>query len=170
MLNKNRIFAAFPAALALGVLFAWSPIASAGICKYIDGDGNITYSNLPVKDARRVTCLDADEPARKGADSPAANRSRAAQTPTPASFPRVDASTQRSRDDMRRKVLGDELASEEKLLAEARIQYNNGAPAPMPGEQADAQKYAERIARLRQNVALHERNIEALRRELAATR
>jgi hypothetical protein len=32
------------------------------------------------------------------------------------------------------------------------------------------QKYAERVARLRQAVALHEKNIEALQKELAARR
>ena len=36
----------------------------------------------------------------------------------------------------------------------------------MPEEQANASKYQERIARLRQSVLLHERNIEALRKEL----
>ena len=71
---------------------------------------------------------------------------------------------------MRRKVLTDELAAEEKLLAEARTAYANGAPAPLPEEQANAEKYQQRIARLRQAVQLHERNIEALKKELGSTR
>ena len=91
-------------------------------------------------------------------------------TPTPAGFPKVDADTQRTRDDMRHKVLADELSAEEKLLAEARTLYANGAPTPLAEEQSDAAKYQERIARLRQSVALHERNIDALRKELGNTR
>ncbi len=91
-------------------------------------------------------------------------------TPAPANFPKVDADTQRTRDDMRRKVLGDELASEEKLLAEARTLYANGAPTPLAEEQSNAAKYQERIARLRQSVLLHERNVEALRKELGNTK
>ena len=87
-----------------------------------------------------------------------------------AGFPKVDAETQKGRDDMRRKVLADELATEEKLLADARTLYANGAPVPLPEEQGNAAKYQERIARLRQSVQLHERNIEALRKELGATR
>ncbi|MFO1283709.1 MAG: DUF4124 domain-containing protein [Burkholderiales bacterium] len=87
---------------------------------------------------------------------------------SPSSFPRIDAGTQKSRDDLRRKVLSDELAGEEKLLAEAKSAYGDGAPAPLPEERADAQRYAERIARLRQSIQLHQRNIEALKRELAA--
>lgn len=91
-------------------------------------------------------------------------------TPTPPGFPKVDAETQRTRDDMRRKVLADELSAEEKLLADARKLYASGAPTPLPEEQANAAKYQERIARLRQSVLLHERNIEALKKELASTR
>jgi hypothetical protein len=88
----------------------------------------------------------------------------------PPSLPRVDAATQKSRDELKRRVLQDELAAEEKLLAEARSAYANGAPPPLPEEQAQPQRYAERIARLRQAVQLHERNIEALRRELGLAR
>jgi hypothetical protein len=94
----------------------------------------------------------------------------AAAPSAPANFPRVDANTQKGRDDMRRKVLQDELAAEEKLLVEARGAYHNGAPAALPEEQSQPQKYAERIARMRQAVQLHERNVEALRRELGLPR
>lgn len=110
----------------------------------------------------------------QGADSAPASRSGGGgtrvSTPAPAGFPKVDAQTQRTRDDMRRKVLTDELSAEEKLLAEARAQYANGAPTPLPEEQANAAKYQERIARLRQSVLLHERNVEALRKELGNTK
>ena len=91
-------------------------------------------------------------------------------TPTPAGFPKVDSETQRTRDDMRRKVLTDELSAEEKLLLEARALYANGAPVPLAEEQSNAAKYQERIARLRQSMQLHERNIEALKKELASTK
>lgn len=92
------------------------------------------------------------------------------RSPTPAGFPKVDAGTQKGRDILRNKVLTDELATEEKLLAEARAAYGDGTPPPLPDEKANAQKYADRLARLRQTVALHEKNIEALKRELAASR
>ena len=93
-----------------------------------------------------------------------------ARTPTPAGFPKVDAGTQKGRDILRNKVLTDELATEEKLLAEARAAYGDGTPPPLPDEKTNAQKYADRLARLRQTVALHEKNIEALKRELAASK
>ncbi len=95
---------------------------------------------------------------------------RAATTPAPSGFQRVDPATQRGRDEVRRKVLAEELATEEQLLAEARVTYANGAPVPLPEEQSSADKYRERIARLRQSVQLHERNIDALKKELGNTK
>lgn len=103
--------------------------------------------------------------------TPAAKSAPAAKptgAPSPASFPKIDAGTQKSRDDLRRKVLQDELANEEKLLSEAKSAWAEGAPPPLPEEKASPQKYADRVARLRQVVQLHERNVEALKRELGA--
>jgi hypothetical protein len=94
----------------------------------------------------------------------------AAKAPTPADFPRVDPETQKGRDGVRRKVLTDELAAEEQLLTEARAAYAEGAPLPLPEERADAEKYRARIGRLRQAVTVHERNIEALKKELATVK
>ena len=87
---------------------------------------------------------------------------------TPAGFPRVDAETQKGRDDVRRKVLSEELAAEQKLLAESRLAYADGAPALLPEERTDTEKYRARLARLRQSVALHEKNVDALKKELSA--
>ena len=107
----------------------------------------------------------ADDTPRRASSAPSK-----ATSSSPAGFPRVEPETQKSRDEMRRKVLGDELASEEKLLGEARAAYGNGAPAPLAEEKNDAEKYRQRIARLRQAVQVHERNVEALRKEIAAIR
>lgn len=110
-------------------------------------------------------------PGAPSAPPPAASpRGGRATTPSPPGFPKVDSATQKGRDDIRRKVLGDELASEEKLLVEARAAYADGAPAPLAEERNDAEKYRARIARLRQAVTVHERNIEALRKEIGSTR
>jgi len=106
-------------------------------------------------------------PGANASPSPAGGGQRAASSPTPAGFPRVDGETQKVRDDVRKKVLNDELASEQKLLAEARVAYANGAPAALPEEKADAEKYAARIGKLRLTVTVHERNIEALKKEIA---
>jgi hypothetical protein len=144
------------------VLLAGASAVQAEICKYIDGDGNMHYTNVPPeKGWRKLSCGVGDEAGRGGS---------AKSAPTPAGFPRVDADTQRGRDDVRRKVLTEELATEEKLLSESRAAYGDGAPPPLPEEQTNAQRYADRLAKLRQAVNLHEKNVEALRKELAALR
>jgi len=141
----------------------WAAPVSAEICKYLDADGNMHYTNVaPEKGWKKLSCGVGEEAARGGGGN--------TRTPTPSGFPRVDADTQKGRDDMRRKVLSDELATEEKLLTESRAAYGDGAPAPLPDEMSNAQKYADRLAKLRQAVSLHEKNIEALRKELAALR
>jgi hypothetical protein len=143
-------------------LLASASAAHAEICKYIDSDGNMHYTNVPPeKGWKRLSCGVGDEALRGGS---------AKSTPTPAGFPRVDADTQRGRDDVRRRVLTEELTTEEKLLTESRAAYGDGAPPPLPEEQANAQRYADRLAKLRKEVTLHEKNFEALRTELAALR
>jgi hypothetical protein len=147
----------------LAIAFATGAAAQAPVCKYIDANGNTVFSNLPPeKGLRKISCMGADEPTKP---NPSVR-----STPSPAGFPKVDAETQKGRDSMRRKVLADELAAEEKLAADARNAYANGAPVPLAEEQANADKYRERIARLRQSVHLHERNIEALKKELGNMR
>jgi hypothetical protein len=132
--------------------------------KCFTASGAYSYFNVPGADTR------SSEPVSRRVPVPTTSSPPAAAPQPPSGFPRVDAATQRSREDVRRKVLGDELATEERLLAEARTAFGNGAPAPLAEEQADADKYRQRIARLRQAVALHERNVEALRKELGNLR
>lgn len=155
----RRIAAGVLACVALAAFDA----AHASICKYVDPAGNVHYTNVaPDKSWRQLSCANGEEAPRKTTGGSAASKA----APTPPGFPRIDAETQKGRDDMRRRVLADELNAEEKLLVEARTAYADGAPAPLPEERADAEKYRQRIARLRQSVGVHEKNIEALKKEL----
>ncbi len=135
-------------------------VARADICKYIDSEGRVIYSNLVVKGAKRLSCEVTLEASPAGAKS-------ARNVPSPAGFPKVDSGTQRGRDDLRRKILEEELGNEEKLLAEARLAYRDGAPERLLEEQGNEPKYRERVAKLKQNLSVHERNMDALRQELA---
>lgn len=152
-------------------LFALLVVAATGaradICKYVDQEGNVHYTNVaPEKGWKKQGCSLGDDgtPRRSGAGgSGTASRNAA----TPPGFPRVDPGTQRGRDDVRRKVLAEELATEQKLLAEARAAFADGAPPPLPEEKADAEKYRARIGKLRQALSVHERNVEALKKEIA---
>ena len=131
-------------------------IAGSDMWKCMTSSGVQAFFNVP------DTAPEPSAPAQRG------NASRSVAVPSPAGFPKVDAGTQKARDDLRRKVLQDELASEEKLLAESRRVWGDGSPQPLPEERANAQAYADRVARLRQSVQLHERNVEALKREPGA--
>ena len=87
--------------------------AAAEICKYVDRDGNMHYTNVaPEKGWKKLSC---------GVGGSTAPGEKAAKAASPAGFPKVDTGTQKGRDDLRRKVLTEELATEEKLLAEARV-------------------------------------------------
>lgn len=85
----------------------------------------------------------------------------------PSDFPRVDLSQQRARDADRREILNDELRSEEKKLMELKSEFNNGEPE-RNGNERNYAKYQARVVDLRSNISRSEKNIEALKREIAA--
>ncbi len=87
------------------------------------------------------------------------------RTPTPANFPRVESNIQRERDDVRKRVLREELATEMRLLGESETSLKSGSP-PLPDETATSPKYLDRMAKLRQTVDNHNKNIQALNKEL----
>lgn len=99
-------------------------------------------------------------------DSPGARRGAQgsrANSATPANFPRVDSSTQRNRDSDRRRILEQELGSEERMLTDTRRQLEAQQGLLAPDGKAPS---AERLA-LQKQVQLHENNIANLRKELA---
>ena len=76
-------------------------------------------------------------------------------------FPRVDAGTQKARDTDRRRILEEELGSEQAALDAASRQM---------AELDAARRGGERLQPLKDRVRLHERNIEALKREISNLR
>lgn len=155
--------------LGLGVHYA----AMAEIYKHVDADGNVTYSNVPMKGA---TKLDIEPSAPSGGAAP-----KASKTPTPANFPRVDKSEQKQRDDKRRQILEEELAAEREALEEAKKNLAEGENDPevfkstVKGKDGkpvvvtrrNVAKFQEKMERLQENVSLHEKNIELLEKEIA---
>lgn len=136
--------------------------AHAEIYKHVDEYGRVTYSNIPIKGAQKLN-LDP-----LPVVPPLAKPKAATANPTPANFPRVDAGTQKKRDDMRHQILADELATEDKLLAEARHTLKNAEEARIGKTEAQLPtKYMERLRQLKENVVRHEKNIQALKVEIA---
>ncbi len=147
------------AVVALTALVA--PMASAQntVWRCTDEGGRPHYTN--VKDeATSTSCKVVSE--AKVSTVPATQlmtpRQTAAATPTPSSFPRVDANTQKARDDSRRKILEDELATEQRSLTDARTKLAE----PSTASAGDAVRKP-----LVDTVERHERNVAALQREIA---
>lgn len=146
------------------IMFGVSLSAYAEIYKYVDESGRVTYSNVPKKGAKKLDL----EPAYSNAGSNAGTKPKRSVA-TPESFPRVDGETQKKRDNVRQKLLAEELAAEQKQLEEAKLALKEGEATRLGGER-NYQKYLDRIQTLKDNVTLHEKNVEALKKELATTR
>lgn len=129
-----------------------------GNCKSLDLPGAIT--SPPKKPASANT---GSGPSSGGAAQP-----RAASA-SPADFPRVDNAAQKARDSDRRQILQDELKNEQQKLAELKKEFNDGQPERQGNERNDA-KYLERLEQMKDNLGRIERNVEALKREIANIR
>jgi Domain of unknown function (DUF4124) len=135
-------------------------VAWAETCKYTDSEGRVIYSNTPnnpPKGATKVKCF--EDPSPKSAPG--------AASPDPkAKPPRVTEDAQKSRDDERRRILDQELADETKQLGQAKEQLA-AQEAIRNGNERNYARFLERVQPYRDAVATHERNIEALKREIA---
>jgi len=134
----------------------------AEIYKYVDENGQVTFTDVYRKGAKRI-----DLP---GVPAPLPNRDksprRASYNPSPADFPRIDVGTQKRRDDIRRQVLQDEISGERRNADEARRQLALGERL-QPSERATDTSYINRVKKLRATMQQHEQNVASIQRELA---
>jgi hypothetical protein len=180
------------AVMALVLLATGSAHAQIYRC---EESGSVTYTNTPgsnpgckavspaittIPSPARAPAVPAAAPPRPAASSalPAGSSASAAAKPpgapgapmaSPAAFPRVDTSSQKSRDLDRRRILEDELRKEETRYLELRAEFNSGEPERRP-EDRTPQKYTDRVQKLRDDLARSESAMGSLRRELAALR
>jgi hypothetical protein len=140
---------------------AFAISASAEIYKRVDDEGHVTYSSVPIKGGKKLHL----EPLPTMAPPQPRNASEG--------FPRVNSETQGRRDDTRRKILEDELATEQKALDEARLKLKEGQDNPEISKDANGQtfrnvaKYEAKVSTLQEEVRSHEKNVEALKTELS---
>jgi hypothetical protein len=148
--------------------------AQSTVYKCVDEQGRVEFTDITRRGCKALDLPGLIQAPARRAAVPAPQQgtpaSRApAQASTPANFPRVDTSAQKVRDDDRRDILNDELRSEEKRLADLRRNFNNGEPERQ-GNERNYAKYQERVAQMRDDLSRTERNIEALKREIANLR
>ncbi len=82
----------------------------------------------------------------------------AAATPTPASFPKVQDDTQKARDGDRKRILEQELAIEQRNLEQAK--------RDLAEQERTLGDKNERLLPYKDSVGQHERNIQAIQKEL----
>jgi hypothetical protein len=192
-------------ALWIGVAVSFaSPLAFAQttIYKHVDESGRVTYTNRPMKGAivldleplstipnLAAIAASPEKSAIKASERLAMKPAVAVVTPRtlPSTIASIDRETQKGREDVRRRILEDELAQEEKSLAEARkavleerqnptliavVRVAQQAADPTPAQQAEMRanidRASGRIRGLQATVAEREKNIEALKKELGA--
>jgi hypothetical protein len=160
--------------------------ALATVYKCVDDRGRTTYTNDRSL-ARSCKPMSTDQPVSSVAPLPAApTGARSTATGSPNGFPSVSSEEQRARDNDRRDVLATELKNEEASLEKARAALKEQEDIYPPEERNAPARNAEgkvvgpatingakRNARLQpylNQVELHERNVEALKREMSRLR
>ena len=141
--------------LVLPLLLPFAATANT-LYKCTDDSGVVLYTNQ--KTAKKsCTVLSYQAPPATPVASGA--KTRPAATPTPGDFPRVSGNEQKTRDGDRRAILDKELANEQENLEKAKKTLFDAGSQP-----------ADKLRPLRDTVALHERNIESLKKELGNLR
>jgi len=128
--------------------------------KCTDASGVVLYTNQKTN-GKKCTVLSSEQPV-----STFSAPKQAVRNPTPGDFPRVDGTTQRGRDDDRRKILEQEFATEQQNLDKARKALAE-VEAARQADEKNYLKYVDRVQGFKDSIALHERNISALRQELS---
>ena len=151
-------------------------LAHAEIYKIVDANGNVTYSNVKIKGAKKLDLEPADTSFGNEANNEGNNeikRVPKTRTATPASFPKVDADTQNQRDGKRKDILKSELDAEKQALDEAKKAYAEGESNPEVFKTKDGKtlrnvpKFQEKMKNLQAEVDAHQRNIDLLTKEIS---
>lgn len=160
-----QVFGMKPVLTALAFLaLSQSESAFAEIYKCTDESGISTFTDNPrsVPGKRCVGMnlgpIMIEAPTRK---SPRTSRrsgnDNATASAAPSHFPRVDSATQSKRDQTRRQILQEEMDSEQRLLSEAQRNLSQAQNNPND---------SQRASHLRNEIVAHQKNIEALQKEL----
>ena len=131
--------------------------------KCIDANGRATYTNMK-EEAKGKNCTVV---MREISVVPATPAPRAAAAkPSPGGFPKVDPATQKNRDGARRRILVEELSGEEKALAQAKAELTE-QQGIRTGDERNYQRVLDRLQKYKDEVERHQKNVEALKKELS---
>ena len=148
--------------LVAPLMLALTAPAWADTFKCMDANGRATYTNMK-EETKGKNCTVV---MREISVVPAVPAARAAKaTPSPAGFPKVDPATQKTRDDSRRRILEEELGGEEKALAQAKAELTE-QEGIRSGDERNYQRVLDRLQKYKDEVERHQKNVEALKKEL----
>ncbi len=173
LMPSARIAPAFAAAIALaggGAVFAQDRIyrcsgneytnnaatAAERGCKLVEG-GNLTVVSVP----RRAT----GSPSAP-AEQRVANAPQAGTTAAPVGGSRIDTAEQRSRDSDARAILESELKKVEAKQADLLKEFNGGEPEKRGDEMRNNQRYLDRTAEMKAQIARNDSDIAGIKREI----
>lgn len=132
------------------ILIFFSYPIQAGIYKQVDTDGNVTYSNVPSNNAKKI-----DLPAIVVV--PSVNSDEIDD--------RITKRRESAKIDGHREELEKKISDEENRLNEVKNEYKDGEPDRL-GSERNYQRYLNRVERLREEINVRERNLNLLREEL----
>jgi len=159
--NRSLLLSKFVLALVILPTLTQASDSNRILYKCTDQSGVALYTNQKTKN-KNCTVLSVQivpPPSNKiAANGVVPGSSGGTKTPTPADFPRVSDNDQKTRDGDRRAILDRELAAEQTNLEKAK------APTAASTASPEARKAWQ------DSIALHERNIEALKKEIARLR
>jgi hypothetical protein len=135
-----------------------------GVTHFTDNKAEADRLGCTVLTGGNVTVIEGTKVASPAANTTASQPVRVAAAPQAGS--RIDGAEQRSRDSDSRAILESELKKAEAKQAELLREYNNGEPAKMGGESQNYQKYLDRVAEMKANIARNDSDIASIKREL----
>lgn len=147
--------------LLLSLLLMVALEARAEVYKCTDAHGQVVYTNER-SSAKGCSLLSKDLPVSSIGGGEGGPSSPDTRSPSRESFPRVSVEQQKARDGGRREILEKELADEQQALDEAQKRLATVSSAKAPGDSA------RNGAQL--TVDLHQRNVDAIRREISNLR
>lgn len=126
----------------------------------------MTGGNVTVINGTRVQTAADGKPAAEGKPADAKEGKPVRVANAPQSGSRIDGAEQRSRDSDSKAILESELKKAQARQAELLKEYNNGEPDKRGGEAQNHQKYLDRVAEMKANIARNDADIAGITREL----
>lgn len=130
------------------ILITFSFTSQSEVYKHVDKDGNVTYSNTPLRNGKELSLPPLTVIPK-----------------TTLELRTKDIKPQENYNKNQKEAVRKMIADEVKLLEAKRKEYNDGEPERF-GSERNYQRYLDRVQRLKDEIFLHEENIKALEIEL----